>query len=306
MSLGLILTRTGAAPELDLAELVPREPGPGEVRVAMEAAALNPLDAKLALGHLADWFPIVLPWVPGTDFAGRVVAVGTGVTGFAPGDEVFGRSDPVAGGAFGPAITLPAGFVARRPAGIDAATAAALVTPAAIALQALDEAAGADGPLVILGSGAVGSALVQIAGRWGGVTVSGQYAARLAAPGVQAVAEDGDELTAAIAEAGVVIDTVGGLRQRRALAAVRPGTRFLAIAEPLPGDAVVPVGVEVGFTALAGGGGPLDRIAGLAGDGVLIPEIASRFRIRDAASVFSAWTHGCLPARQVMVWGAAG
>ncbi|WP_372090684.1 alcohol dehydrogenase catalytic domain-containing protein [Tistrella mobilis] len=301
MTRSLILTRMGATPEPGLAELPLREPGPGELRITIDAAALNPLDAKLARGHLADWFPIALPWVPGTDFAGRVVAVGAGVTGFTAGDEVFGRSDPVAGGAFGPAITLPAGFVARRPAGIDAATAAALVTPAAIALQALDEVAGADDPLVILGSGAVGTALVQIARRGRAVTVSGRHAARLAAPGVQVLAAEGADLAAAIAGAGVVIDTVGGPGQRQVLARLRPGARFLAIAEPLPEDAAVPAGVKAGFAALAGGGGQLDRIAGLAADGVLVPEIANRFGIGDAAVVFSAWTAGRLPARQVMV-----
>ena len=43
------------------------------------------------------------------------------------------------------------------------------------------------------------------------------------------------------------------------------------------------------------------RIAGLAADGVLVPEIANRFGIGDAATVFSAWTAGRLPARQVTV-----
>lgn len=60
-------------------------PGPGQILVRIEAAALNPLDWKIQ-AYGIDWVP--LPAVLGTDAAGVVVALGEGVWNFAEGDRV--------------------------------------------------------------------------------------------------------------------------------------------------------------------------------------------------------------------------
>ncbi len=77
----------GAPDVLRLEELPLPEPGPGEVRVRMEAMALNHLDLWVRRGIAGVRFP--LPLVPGSDGAGRVDAVGDGVTGIEPGTRVF-------------------------------------------------------------------------------------------------------------------------------------------------------------------------------------------------------------------------
>src|SRR3954471_13052142 len=66
------------------------EPGRGEVRVRVVASALNPADYKVVLGtlkflHARNW-----PLIVGYDFSGTIEALGAGVSGFSPGDGVFG------------------------------------------------------------------------------------------------------------------------------------------------------------------------------------------------------------------------
>jgi NADPH:quinone reductase-like Zn-dependent oxidoreductase len=66
--------------------------GPGQVRVAVRAAGINPIDSKILHGFMADVMPLTLPAGLGSDLAGVVDEVGAGVTEFAVGDEVFGSS----------------------------------------------------------------------------------------------------------------------------------------------------------------------------------------------------------------------
>src|SRR4051794_32240219 len=61
------------------------QPGPGEVRVRNRAVGLNFVDIYFRTGEYA---PPVLPFIPGNEGAGEIVAVGEGVSGFAPGDRV--------------------------------------------------------------------------------------------------------------------------------------------------------------------------------------------------------------------------
>src|SRR3990170_4897745 len=78
---------------LQLDECALPEPGPGEARVRVAAASINPIDWKLAAGLLKGVFAPELPRVPGRDCAGTVEAVGPGVTQWAPGDEIAGVAD---------------------------------------------------------------------------------------------------------------------------------------------------------------------------------------------------------------------
>ncbi|MDF9815759.1 zinc-binding dehydrogenase [Streptomyces sp. SPB162] len=66
------------------------DPGPGQVRVAVRAAGVNPLDAKIRSGAMSAVFPVELPHVPGLEASGTVEAVGEGVTGLAVGDAAGG------------------------------------------------------------------------------------------------------------------------------------------------------------------------------------------------------------------------
>jgi NADPH:quinone reductase-like Zn-dependent oxidoreductase len=63
----------------------------GEVLVRVRAAGVNAVDWKFRAGHLKDFLPLELRHTPGLDVARTVAEVGAGVSGFSPGEDVFGR-----------------------------------------------------------------------------------------------------------------------------------------------------------------------------------------------------------------------
>src|SRR5215212_7523678 len=120
---------------------VPGEPlGPGQVRLRVTAATVNPTDTYLVLGAYADRDPVNQPpWVPGMDVAGVVVAVGDGVAHLAPGEPGMGIVVPSgAHGGYREDVVLPAGSVVRVPAGADAVAASTLPMNGLTARMALD------------------------------------------------------------------------------------------------------------------------------------------------------------------------
>ena len=76
---------------LTLEELPEPRPGPGEVAIAVAAAGVNFADTLMVTGKYQEKPP--LPFTPGLELAGRVTALGEGVTGVAPGDRVIGLVD---------------------------------------------------------------------------------------------------------------------------------------------------------------------------------------------------------------------
>src|SRR5690242_4062200 len=79
---------------LDLREIPAPAPGPGQVLVRVRASGVNPLDTKIRAGKAAH-ARSALPAVLGLDLAGVVEATAGNVTGFAPGDEVYGLTGGV-------------------------------------------------------------------------------------------------------------------------------------------------------------------------------------------------------------------
>lgn len=112
-------TETGGPEVLQVAEVTPRDPGPGEVRVANRAIGLNFIDIYVRTGL----YPAELPSGLGTEGAGVIDAVGEGVDDFAEGDRVAYAQGPL--GAYADFITLDAEKVIALPEAIDFETAAA-------------------------------------------------------------------------------------------------------------------------------------------------------------------------------------
>jgi NADPH:quinone reductase-like Zn-dependent oxidoreductase len=75
---------------LEVTEAEEPHAGPGQVRIRVAAAALNPIDWKIRSGALAEFSPVEFPVIDGREAAGVVDEVGEGVSGTAAGDEVFG------------------------------------------------------------------------------------------------------------------------------------------------------------------------------------------------------------------------
>jgi NADPH:quinone reductase len=131
------IVEPGGPDVLRVVERDVRDPGPGEVRLAVRAAAVNPTDIALRL-YGDDATPP--PWVPGMDAAGTVESVGAGVERLAVGDEVMAAVTPrrPEGGAQAQLLVVPAASVVPVPAGATLEQAATLPMNGMTALRGLE------------------------------------------------------------------------------------------------------------------------------------------------------------------------
>ncbi len=148
----------------------------GEVVVRIEAAGVNPIDAKLRSGKRPSP-PIEEPRTVGFDGAGVVESLGDGVEGFAVGDRVAIRDTR---GTYASLLAVPVEKLAALPDAVTAAEGAGIGIPAGTAYQALRSLGvrEADVLLVHGGSGSVGQAAVQFAVAWGATVIATASPAR--------------------------------------------------------------------------------------------------------------------------------
>ncbi|GAA1616880.1 NADP-dependent oxidoreductase [Actinoplanes couchii] len=148
--------RFGAPEVLQIVDLPEPHPAPGEVRIAVRAAGINPSDWKKRQGQMDQNLPQTL----GYEAAGTVDELGDGVTGVAVGDRVFGFSPTGAAQAELAVLSC----WAPVPPSLSFAEAAALPAAIETAARALDQLGVSTGTLLINGaSGTVGCAAVQLA-----------------------------------------------------------------------------------------------------------------------------------------------
>jgi NADPH:quinone reductase-like Zn-dependent oxidoreductase len=160
----------GSAEVLALVERARPVPKAGEVLVRVQAAALNPVDVQLRKGQFRLFTRFSPPFVPGSDVAGTVEAVGAAVSGFAPGEAVYGMLPTTHGGGYAEYAVLRPDQLAPLPAECSFSEAAAVPLAALTALQALRDLADLqDGQRVLVNgaSGGVGTLALQVATAYG-------------------------------------------------------------------------------------------------------------------------------------------
>lgn len=229
------VTATGGPEALELADGDDLAPGMGEAVVTTEAAGLNFIDVYQRSGA----YPMDLPFVPGSEGAGTVAAVGDGVTAVAPGDRVAWVSVP---GSYAAQVVAPVDKLVAVPDGVETRTAAAVmlqgITAHYLATSTFPLAPGHTA-LVYAAAGGVGHLLTQIAVQRGArviATASDDEKARLAreAGADEVVRYRQVDVAEAVADltdregVDVVYDSVGADTFARSLACLRPrGTMVL-------------------------------------------------------------------------------
>lgn len=195
MPRAVIADEFGPPESYELREFDPGPPGPGQVRVAIKAAGISYVDVLTAMGKYQ--FTPPLPFIPGSEGAGVVEAVGEGVTGLAVGDRVTCGG---MGGIFAEANNFPATSVHPIPAGLDFVEAAIYPVNYLTAWHALNDRGRAQPgeTLLVLGAaGGTGFAAIQV-GKYMGLRViasasSPEKRAACLAGGADAVVETGAE-----------------------------------------------------------------------------------------------------------------
>ena len=302
----LVCRHNGPPEELTVEEMPVRGAGPGEVLVGVRAAAVNFPDVLLVAG--AYQVPAPLPFVPGSELAGEVLAAGAGVTEFRRGDRVFGT---VPGGAFAERAVVPAGRLTLMPTGVDFAEAAAFgVTyrTAYHALRSVAEVGTGDWVVVLGAAGGVGLAAVDLARELGARVVAAAAGAdKLAlcrAHGATHVIDYTiEDLRLKIREltdggAHAVIDPVGGEWSERALRSIRWGGTFVTLGfasgtiPAIPLNLVLLKGITVKGVELRTFGDhdpererrDREEVLELFAAGRVTPHVGARFRLDEGAA----------------------
>ena len=278
-------------------DLTAPEPGEGQIAVRVHSSSVNPIDAAVAGGMMRDFAEYRFPVVLGRDFAGVVEAVGAGVDSFDVGDDVFGFApavDPdIHGGAWAEVSVVPAGQAARKPEGVDLASAGAAPVAALTAMAAVKalELRAGETVLIIGAAGGVGCFAVQLAKRAG---------AHIIAPGLpedegflvdlgvdHVIPRDGDVVaeTRGLEDGGVaaLIDTVSRAPEELEIfvAALADGGR---VASPVSAAGEGPGRHNVGGSTEDGA---LEELGRLLSDGALRVPIQRTYPLEEAGTALS-------------------
>ncbi|MBW0109878.1 NADP-dependent oxidoreductase [Pseudonocardia sp. KRD-182] len=286
-----VFTQYGGTENQEIQDLPTPEPGPSEVRIAVRAAGVNPVDWKVREGHLSEVMPLDLPSVLGNEAAGVVEAVGRDVEGFAVGDEVFGNTAPTSG-AFAEQALLTAGATAHKPAGLPFTTAAVLPVAAATAYDGLEQLGLEAGATLLVNGigGGVGVAAAQIA-RDRDLTVVGTASEdkRELVESLGAILVPyGDGVADRVREIlpdGVdgILDLVGGDALRAVAGLSRDPSRIVSAGDPATAEEVGGALVARARTAAV-----LDAVVALVAQGKLDPHVTEVFPLDDAAAALQS------------------
>jgi NADPH2:quinone reductase len=246
----VLMTAAGEAEVLKTADLpVPALPTPSHIRVRLHAAGVNPVDTKLRKN--GTYHPDKLPTVLGCDGAGVVETVGTAVTRFKPGDEVYFFNGGIGGeqGNYAEYTVIHEDYAAAKPRNLSMAEAAAVPLVLITAWESLFDRAGlmsGQAVLVHAAAGGVGHVAVQLARHVGArvaATVSGaektEFVRMLGADRLIDYAAEDFVKAALNWTAGqgvdVVLDTVGGDTFCRSFAAARVYGKLVTLLQPACG-----------------------------------------------------------------------
>ena len=234
--------RYGDAAELRHEDAPPPALGNGDLLIQVHAAGVNPADVQFRRGDYQAFAPLPLPFIPGCDVAGTVVAIGPAAgTAFKVGDRVFAMADPSRQGAYAEYVALPAAHAAHAPMQIPLEHSAGVPLAALTAWTALFDAGklqAGQSVLVHAGAGGVGQFAIQLARRAGArviSTASGISHDLMLRLGAQRVIDyRQNDFAAELRDVDVVLDTAGGETRARSWPVLRAGGVMVAVAMPPP------------------------------------------------------------------------
>ena len=284
----VLLIKHGGPEVLRLSEVPGPKAGPGEVVVDVHAASINAADYKVRLG--GPGHNLKFPHILGRDFSGVVSALGAGVSDVTVGDAVFGVTDQGTEGCYAEKLAINAAIIAKKPARLGHAEAAAMGLTSLTALWAVEDTAQLrPGETILIqgGAGGVAGFAIQLSKHLGAnviTTASARnhdYVRSLGAD--RAIDYSTQDFTAAVHDCDVVFDTVGGEVQVRSYAVLKSGGRLVWIAAAPPGFQPTRKDVEVLRPNVKRDRAHLERMLALYDRGAVWPPAITRYSLADAA-----------------------
>lgn len=236
----LTFKRYGRSPGIGFAEISLPVLKPDELLVEVRAAGLNPIDNMIPTGMFKPILKFRLPATMGSDLAGVVIEVGSGVTRFKKGDAVFASLFDLGTGSLAEFVAVPEHVAARVPDNLDFVQAASIPMVGLTSWQALKERANVQkGQKVFIpaGSGGIGTFAIQLAKHFGakvGTTTSTgnvQLASSLGADEVVDYRKQSFEKV--LRDYDLVLGTLRGDEIERSTSILKPGGKIVSLVGPV-------------------------------------------------------------------------
>lgn len=223
--------KNGGPEVMEYGEVPDPVAGPGQILVDVHAASVNGADWKVRSGRYAP--TTAFPYIPGRDFSGVVSALGSGVSDFKLGDEVFAVSEVTGEACYAEKVAIDAAIVARKPAKLTHVEAASLALIGLTALVSIEDTLKLKAGETILiqgGAGGVASFAVQVAKHIGARVITTASAVNhdyLRSLGADEIIDyNTQDFTKVVSGVDAVFETVGGGEVvERSFSVLRPGGR---------------------------------------------------------------------------------
>jgi NADPH:quinone reductase len=287
----IVVDRFGSAEELRERIVTMPVLGPSQILVQVHAAGVNPVDAQNRRDGA--WAGLAVPFVPGSDASGVVVAAGADVRDVVTGDEVFYFSDFLGtrDGAYAEYQAVEASMVAHKPRTLSHAEAAAIPLAAGTAYELVVRrlAVGPGERLLVVGAaGGVGAFAVQL-GVLAGAEITAvarrEHHAYLRSLGATTLIDytEQDPFTGG-GPVDAIVDLVGGDTIARALEVLAP-FRSAATVTRLRGDfdLAIDKNITLHGVLVRPDGARLRALADLADRGKLSVLLRAQFALREAS-----------------------
>jgi len=282
-------------------------PKGSEALVRIAATTVNPIDMKVRSGAMQKIMPVSLPYIPGSDVAGIIEAVGPDVSRLKVGDEVFASTF---GGTYAEYVVLKEEKAVAIPVNLSLNEAAALAVPLVTAWTFLVEGAQLQAGQKVLihgAAGAVGGVMVQMAKALGAYvigTASGNGLQQASSFGANEVIDykTGD-FTKLVKDADVVIDLVGGETQTKSFEVVKEGGLLLSAVMPPSQDLAQKHHIRAMFISSEPSYKKLEFGKKLVEEGKIKAQIARTMPLADAAKAQDLVSAGGLNGKVVLVVG---
>lgn len=232
--------RYGKSPDVGITEIPRPMLKADEILVQVHAAALNPIDNMILTGMFKPVLHFQLPAVIGSDLAGVVMAVGSNVTRFKPGDAVFASIFDRGTGAVAEFAVVPENAAAIKPANLDFVQAASVPMVGLTSWQALKERANIQRNQQVFipaGSGGIGSFAIQLAKHFGAKVATSTSTGNL--KWVQALGADNvidytkQDFDKVLRDCDMVLGTLKGDSIEKSVGILKPGGKIVSLVGPL-------------------------------------------------------------------------
>jgi NADPH:quinone reductase-like Zn-dependent oxidoreductase len=273
--------------------------GSNDLLVRVVAAGINPIDWKIRSGAMEKMIVKTLPLTIGWDAAGIVTSIGSSVTNFKVGDEVFFYAEFTRGGTYAEYVTVDALQVALKPRTVPFVSAAALPIPGQAAWTSImDIAKVSKGMRVLIhgGAGSLGSIAIQLAkyeGAFVYTTASGAGIELAKSFGADQVIDyKKQRFQDIVKDLDIVLDTIGDSTQENSWGTLKPGGMLLATAIPPSPERAAAAGVKSAFVFTQPQGSTLEKLAARMDEGHLRILVGQEFSLKDAGEAHRLGENG--------------